>query len=50
MNYWSERGEETSERATTLLATLEQAGYQLHESDLATWRFLAQRKLAAKGS
>lgn len=43
-------GEETSERATTLLATLEQAGYQFHESDLATWRFLAQRKLAAKGS
>lgn len=43
-------GQETSERATTLLATLEQAGYQFHESDLATWRFLAQRKLAAKGS
>lgn len=43
-------GEETSERATTLLATLEQAGYQFHESDLATWRFLARRKLAAKGS
>lgn len=43
-------GEETSERATTLLATLELAGYQFHESDLATWRFLAQRKLAAKGS
>ncbi|CAI1752741.1 MULTISPECIES: AAA family ATPase [Serratia] len=43
-------GEETSERATTLLAALEQAGYQFHESDLATWRFLAQRKLAAKGS
>lgn len=43
-------GEETSERATILLATLEQAGYQFHESGLATWRFLAQRKLAAKGS
>ncbi|MNR42953.1 hypothetical protein D3C85_1615280 [compost metagenome] len=42
-------GEETSARATTLLATLEQAGYQFHESDLATWRFLAQRKLAKKG-
>ncbi|WP_429100000.1 AAA family ATPase [Aeromonas veronii] len=43
-------GQETSKRATALLATLEQAGYQFHESDLATWRFLAQRKLAAKGS
>ncbi|MDH0359491.1 AAA family ATPase [Aeromonas caviae] len=42
-------GEETSARATALLATLDQAGYQFHESDLATWRFLAQRKLAKKG-
>ncbi|ELM3718712.1 AAA family ATPase [Aeromonas hydrophila] len=39
-------GEEKSERATALLAKLDQAGYQFHESDLATWRFLAQRNLA----
>lgn len=43
-------GQEESEQAAALLAILVEAGYQFHESDLATWRFLAQRKLAAKGS
>jgi len=37
-------GEETSSEAQTLRAKLEQAGYQFHESDLTTWRFLAERK------
>jgi len=36
-------GKEHTETAQTLRTTLQQAGYQFHESDLATWRFLAQR-------
>jgi hypothetical protein len=31
-----------------LRATLEKAGYQIHESDLVTWRFLANRKPTAQ--
>ena len=37
-------GQEHTEAATTLRALLDQAGYQFHESDLTTWRFLATRK------
>lgn len=37
-------GQEHTEAANTLRASLEQAGYQFHESDLTTWRFLAARK------
>ncbi|AVS60767.1 hypothetical protein C8241_02705 [Paracidovorax avenae] len=36
-------GQENTEFARTLRNNLHQAGYQFHESDLATWRFLAQR-------
>jgi predicted ATP-binding protein involved in virulence len=42
-------GQETSEEAIALRQTLDAAGYQIHASDLATWRFLAQRK-AQQGS
>ena len=37
-------GQEASLDAQQLRDTLENAGYQFHESDLATWRFLAARK------
>ena len=37
-------GQEQTEEAQTLRATLDAAGYQFHESDLTTWRFLAARK------
>jgi predicted ATP-binding protein involved in virulence len=37
-------GMENTEEAAVLKATLEKAGYQIHASDLATWRFLAGRK------
>jgi predicted ATP-binding protein involved in virulence len=37
-------GQECSPDAQRLRDTLENAGYQFHESDLATWRFLAARK------
>ncbi|HEL3236741.1 TPA: AAA family ATPase [Stenotrophomonas maltophilia] len=37
------QGREESEDAGVLLNELEQEGYQFHESDLATWRFLAKR-------
>lgn len=37
-------GQEQTEEAHTLRATLDKAGYQFHESDLTTWRFLAARK------
>ena len=37
-------GQEQTEAAQTLRATLDKAGYQFHESDLTTWRFLAARK------
>lgn len=36
--------QESSPEAQALLANLKQAGYQFHDSDLATWRFLAQRQ------
>lgn len=36
-------GQEQTEAAQALRVTLQQAGYQFHESDLATWRFLAAR-------
>lgn len=41
-------GEETSDDAIALRAQLDAAGYQFHDSDLAAWRFLAQRRMAAK--
>ncbi|MCC7256725.1 MAG: AAA family ATPase [Dokdonella sp.] len=37
-------GDEGSAEAIRLRAKLEDAGYQFHESDLTTWRFLAGRK------
>lgn len=37
-------GQECSPDAQRLRDTLENAGYQFHESDLATWRFLASSK------
>lgn len=37
---------ENSADAKTLHQQLDAAGYQIHESDLATWRFLASRRLA----
>lgn len=42
-------GQETSPDAQQLRDTLENAGYQFHESDLATWRFLAARKSGKAG-
>lgn len=42
-------GQEASEEAKTLRQTLDAAGYQIHASDLATWRFLAQRKAQQGG-
>jgi predicted ATP-binding protein involved in virulence len=41
-------GMETSPEAADLRATLDKAGYQIHESDLVTWRFLANRKPTAQ--
>lgn len=41
--------QEASSEAQALLAKLEQAGYQFHDSDLATWRFLAQRQHNKEG-
>ena len=38
-------GQEHSAQAQQLRSLLEQQGYQFHASDLATWRFLAGRKL-----
>ncbi|MBE0507867.1 MAG: AAA family ATPase [Marinospirillum sp.] len=43
------KNQESSPEAQTLLAKLEQAGYQVHDSDLATWRFLAQRQHNKEG-
>jgi predicted ATP-binding protein involved in virulence len=37
---------ENSVGAKGLRQQLDDAGYQIHESDLATWRFLASRRLA----
>ncbi len=37
-------GQEASPEAQKIRVKLEQAGYQFHESDLTTWRFLAERK------
>lgn len=42
-------GQEQTEAAQALRATLQQAGYQFHESDLATWRFLASRNTGNTG-
>ena len=42
-------GRESSPDAQQLRDTLENAGYQFHESDLATWRFLAARKSGKAG-
>ena len=37
-------GQEQTDEGRTLRAALDAAGYQFHESDLTTWRFLAARK------
>lgn len=42
-------GQEQSADAQKLKAKLDEEGYQIHDSDLATWRFLAARK-AGKAS
>lgn len=42
-------GQESSDQAKTLRHELDQAGYQIHESDLVTWRFLAQHKAVQGG-
>lgn len=42
-------GQESSDQAVKLKAKLDQAGYQVHESDLVTWRFLASRNLGKQG-
>lgn len=42
-------GHENTSEAQKLRATLDQAGYQIHESDLMTWRFLAARKTGKAG-
>lgn len=41
-------GEEHSEAARILHTTLQQAGYQFHDSDLTTWRFLAARNVGKR--
>lgn len=46
---WVRAGQENSPDARQLRGELEQAGYQFHESDLATWRFLAARKSGKAG-
>lgn len=38
---WVRVGQEQTDEAQTLRTTLDAAGYQFHESDLTTWRFLA---------
>lgn len=42
-------GQETSCNASALRKILDESGYQIHESDLATWRFLAARKAGKEG-
>lgn len=42
-------GQEFNPGAQQLRDSLESAGYQFHESDLATWRFLAARKSGRAG-
>ena len=41
-------GEENTSDARQLFAQLESSGYEFHESDLKTWRFLAGRKQKAE--
>ncbi len=41
-------GLEDSDDAVALRSQLDAAGYQLHDSDIAAWRFLAQRRSAVK--
>lgn len=38
-------GQENTQAARHLREILDGAGYQIHDSDLATWRFLAQRQV-----
>ena len=42
-------GQENTPEASRLRAALDQAGYQFHESDLTTWRFLAARHAGRVG-
>lgn len=41
-------GKENSPEAQQLRSDLDKAGYQIHDSDLVTWRFLASRKLGQR--
>lgn len=42
-------GQEETPDAIQLKSALDEAGYQIHESDLVTWRFLASRKSGKEG-
>lgn len=46
---WVRAGQEQTPEAQSLRTKLAQVGYQFHESDLTTWRFLAARKSGLKG-
>jgi predicted ATP-binding protein involved in virulence len=42
-------GQESSEEACQLKAELDEAGYQIHGSELETWRFMARYQARAQG-
>lgn len=42
-------GQESSDEACQLKADLDEAGYQIHGSELETWRFLARHQARAQG-
>lgn len=46
---WVRAEQEQTPEAQALRTKLDDAGYQFHESDLATWRFLAARKTGRAG-
>ena len=42
-------GQEDSQEAQQLRVKMNEAGYQIHQSDLVTWRFLAGRRIGNPG-
>ena len=42
-------GQESSDEACQLKADLDEAGYQIHGSELETWRFLARHQARTQG-
>ena len=42
-------GQEDGQEAQQLRAKMDEAGYQIHQSDLVTWRFLAGRRIGNPG-